>query len=83
VSGVLKYLLQLLERDTGEPFHELGERSTVFQVFEQRRHGHARATEHPRATENARSRFDRRTGGPINHEEMLSLTARLLSIRWG
>ena len=59
MSGVLKYLPHLFECDTTEPFDELGERSAIFEILEQRGHGHARTAKHPSAAKHAGTRFDR------------------------
>lgn len=46
-SGVLQDGPYLLKRDPREPFDELRNLRTVFQVLEQRCDGNARSSEHP------------------------------------
>src|SRR5258708_2633004 len=72
---MLKHRSNLFECDAGKPFDKLCHGRAVLQVLEQSGNGYPSATENPRATDTIPVAFDRRTTGPIDHDEDVSTMA--------
>ena len=83
--GVLKNCSGLLKAYAGKPFHELIDRSTVFQILKEGCHGHARATKQPSAAITLGVVFNGIAGRPVDHAGRIALggIAHPLPIRAG
>ena len=71
--GMLKNRSGLLKAYAGKPFHELIDRSTVFQIFKEGCHGHARATKQPGAAVALGVVFNGIAGRPVDHDGRIAL----------
>ena len=69
-GSVLQYGANLFQSHTGEPFDELRDKCAVFQIFEQRCHGHACTTEDPGAAYTTRITLYGSAGRPVKHSKL-------------
>lgn len=65
---MFEYNARLVKRHAWEPLDELMDGCVIFQVLEERRHRHARASEDPGAADASRVKLDGCARGPIDHE---------------
>jgi hypothetical protein len=78
---MLKNGTRLRKTYAGEPFNELVDRRTVFQILKECRYGYSRATKKPRAAIALSIVLNGITGRPINHAESISLEGNLASFQ--
>jgi hypothetical protein len=74
---------RLRQTDAGEPFNELVDRRTVFQILKQCRYRYSRATKKPGAAVALSIALNGITGRPINHAESIALEGDLASFQTG
>ena len=78
---VLKNGPRLRKTDAREPFNELVDRRTVFEILKKCRYGYARATKKPGAAVALSIVFNSIAGRPINHDESIALGGNLASFQ--
>ena len=78
---VLKNRPRLRKTDAREPFDELVDRRTVFEILKECRYGYPRATKKPGAAAALSIVLNSITGRPINHDESIALDGNLASFQ--
>ena len=80
---VLKNRPRLRKTDAREPFDELVDRRTVFEILKECRYRYARATKKPGAAVALSIVLNSITGRPINHDESIALGGKLVWFQTG
>lgn len=78
-GSVFEYGSGLLGSDPRKPFNEIVKRGVIFQVFEERRDGHASTCKYPGTAHAAGVSLNDRAGRPVNHVWMVA--PRLFCVR--
>ena len=78
---VLKNRPRLRKTDAREPFDELVDRRTVFEILKECRYRYARATKKPGAAVALSIVLNSIAGRPINHDESIALEGNLASFQ--
>jgi hypothetical protein len=76
LGRMFQHATGLLRRDARKPLQKVLDRRAIFNVLEQRGHGHASTAKNPRAADAISVALDGRARGPVNHYLMLLFELR-------
>jgi hypothetical protein len=76
---VFQHGADLIQRDSGEPLHELASLSAVFEVLEERGYRNASTAKYPAAAHETGTPFDSLASWPVDHGTNVNIVPENLS----